>query len=214
MVLKHVSTTDDKGWLQVKYMDGSTYPPLPQFLHVDFIKTETGRDYFKILEGKTLGKEASVKLKDDGGSYLADGEVKLPSGQVHYVIETGEVWYRGEDDNTWIGPINTVTDPNNPAPIGTHDLEIPDEVHLIGERYLPESIYACNWFRIGHSGDRYFHPGTLSKGCVTVKDVPKWTDIYEYLIKRRKGDGQSVGIIQIFSSTADRRSLLKPLKSL
>lgn len=204
MSVKHVATTDEKGWLKVKFNDGSTYPPLPRFLHVDFINVENERDYFKILEGKPVGMEASVKRKENGGSYLEEGEVKLTSGQIHYVIGTSELWYL-EDNGTWVGPINTITDTNNPVQLGIHDLEIPDEVHPLGVRYLTESIYACNWFRISHSGDRFFHPGMISAGCVTVKDVSKWSDIYNYLIRRRKNDGQSVGTIQIFASSSDRR---------
>ncbi|OOM76977.1 hypothetical protein CLPUN_25030 [Clostridium puniceum] len=203
MTIKYVETTDERGWLKVKYNDGSTYPPLPQFLHVEFIKMENEREYFKILEGKPVGKEASVKIKGNGGSYLKEGEIKLTSGQIHYIISTSELWYR-DDNDIWVGPINAITDSNNPVPIGIHDLEIPDEVHPLGERYLAESNYACNWFRISHSGDRYFHPGMISAGCVTVKDVSRWTDIYNYLIRRRKNDMQSVGTIQIFASASDR----------
>ena len=83
------------------------------------------------------------------------------------------------------GPIATKTDPGNPVPTGTYDLEIPDEVHNLGTTYQGDSPFATTWFRVGHSGDRYLHPGRISAGCVTVTDTKKWTDVYNYLIKRR-----------------------------
>jgi hypothetical protein len=76
-------------------------------------------------------------------------------------------------------------------------LEIPDEVHNLGNAYISQSRVATTWFRVGHSGDRFLHTGHVSLGCTTVTDVPKWTEIYNYLIRRRKGDLKSVGTIQV-----------------
>ncbi len=203
MSVKHVAFTDEKGWLIVKYNDGSTYPPLPQYLRVDYLKSEGGRDFFKIVEGKSSGKEASVRHKQDGGSFLADGDPTLNEGIIHFVIETKQLFYR--DGENWIGPITTVTDPSNPVPIGTHDIEIPDEIHDKARSYISQTPFAETWFRIGHDGDRYLHPGSITLGCVTVTDIPKWTEIYNYLIKRRKGDGKSVSIIQVFNKNSERQ---------
>jgi len=62
MAIKHV-TTDADGWLVPKYTaGGGTYPPLPQFLRVSYLRLQDGRDYFTILEGRSAGKEASVKI--------------------------------------------------------------------------------------------------------------------------------------------------------
>lgn len=201
--LKHIAITDEKGWLIVKYNDGSTYPPLPHYLRVNYLKNEGGRDYFKINEGRANGNEASVRQRQDGGSYLADGDPTLnESAIVHFVLETKQLFYRNHED--WVGPIATVTDPNNPVPTGIHNLEIPDEVHDKARGYVSQTPFAETWFRIGHAGDRYLHPGTGTLGCVTVQDIPKWTEIYQYLIKRRKGDGKSVGTIQVFNKNSER----------
>jgi len=85
----------------------------------------------------------------------------------------------------------------NPVPRGTYDLEIPYEVHSLASSYARYSPFATTWFRIGHSGDRYLHPGRISAGCATVTDLRKWTEIYTYLIRARKGDKKSVGTITI-----------------
>ncbi|MEC1668274.1 hypothetical protein [Bacillus mojavensis] len=77
MTLKRVSNADGKGWLMVRFSDGKTYPQLPQFLHVENTKTEGGRDYFKIIEGPQKGREASVKRKDNDGSYLDEDAPSL-----------------------------------------------------------------------------------------------------------------------------------------
>ncbi len=192
MAVKFVTDADGKGWLIVRYSsDGSTYPPLPQFLRVTPFSTHGGRDYFHPLEGRAALRMASVRRRDDGGSYLADGDPALPAGTITYVVRSGKLWYGGR------GPVSVTTYPTNPVPFGEFDLEIPDEVHRGGDGYLSQSIYAGTWFRIGHSGDRYLHAGTISAGCATVTDVPQWTDIYNYLIRRRKGDGKSVGTIKV-----------------
>jgi hypothetical protein len=189
--VKHVTDADGHGWLIVKWAEGKTVPAVPQYLRVQPLKTQGGREYFKVLEGLCAGKEAGVKQKAGGGSYLADGDPKEPAARLKFNRKTKQLWY-GDS-----GPIAAMTDPANKVPLGTHDLEIPDEVHRLGEPYLKDSRYATTWFRVGHSGDRFLHPGHVSAGCVTVTDTKKWTDVYDYLIKRRLGDDKSVGRIEV-----------------
>lgn len=199
MPVKFVTNADGKGWLTVRYSDdNSTYPPLPQFLRVNYIKTEGGRDYFQVTEGKAAGRFASVRLRNDGGSYLTDGDPTLPAGSAMYVKSSGRFRYA----LSLVPGVTITTDPGNPVPAGVHDLEIPDEVHPGGDAYEPISTYAKSWFRIGHSGDRYLHTGSRSAGCATVTDVARWTEIYLYLIRRRKGDGRSVGTLEVYETEA------------
>ncbi len=190
--IKYVTDADGKGWLVVRWSeDNSTVPAIPQYLRLEYLRTANAREYFKVLEGLRAGKEASVRLKDNGQSYLVDGDPQLPAGTVTFNRRTGEFWYGSS------GPISSTTDDQNPTPLGTFDLEIPDEVHVLGEGYLTESRFATTWFRIDHQGDRFLHPGRISAGCVTITDIPLWTDIYNYLIQRRRGDGRSVATITI-----------------
>jgi hypothetical protein len=196
MAIKYTVGADSSGWLMVRYKDNnSTYPPLPQYTKVDLTKTENKRDYFKILEGGNINREASVSRTSAGTSYLTDSSHD-PAGKVFYNRKKGELWW-GKMDRTKSG-IGCKIYPSNPPPLGVHDLEIPYEVHGLGSAYLAISPFATTWFRIGPSGDRFLHPGSVSLGCVTVNEVNEWDGIYAYLIDRRKGDKKSVGTINIF----------------
>ncbi|MGS4992789.1 hypothetical protein ACVCK3_04385 [Bacillus cereus] len=201
MSIRHVSNADNEGWLLVKFSGNSNPEALPQYLRVEYIKTEAGRDYFKVIEGVHAGKEGSVKQKEGGGSYLIEGDPKQPAAKVHFVIGSKKLWY--QNDGRWIGPIDTMTDPENKVPVGTYDIEIPDAPHKVPDEYKDKSRFAGTWFRIGHIGDRYLHPGSVSAGCATVTDIPIWTDLYNYLINRRKDD-KSVGEIYVFATDSDR----------
>lgn len=192
MGIRYVTNADGRGWLMVRYANDSTYPPLPQYLKVDHQRTVDGRDHFSILEGVNRGKTASVSLKGDFTSYLTTiAPPHTAAATVKFNLRTREMSY-GD-----IGPIAAKTMDTNPVPLGIHDLEIPYEVHSLGTSYLAQSKYATTWFRVGHSGDRFLHPGRISAGCVTVTDIGTWTSIYEYLIKSRKGDGRSIGKIEV-----------------
>ncbi|UPK41170.1 hypothetical protein [Paenibacillus pabuli] len=201
MSIRYVSNADNEGWLLVRLSGSQNPEALPQYLRVDYTNTDAGREHFKIIEGAYLGKEGSVKLKEDGSSYLANGDPKLPAAKVHFVIENKKLWY---EDGGWIGPIDAKTHPDNKVPVGIHDIEIPDNPHKVPEDYMQKSIFAKTWFRISHSGDRYLHTGSVSAGCVTVTDIPKWTDLYNYLIARRKGDSKSIGEIHVFEKESQR----------
>lgn len=196
MAVRYVTNADGKGWLKVRYSKNSTantttYPPLPQFLRVNHQRIENGRDYFVIMAGRNKGKQASVKLKTGNISYLSPiSPFYTASAVVKFDITKGQLWYGDQ------GPVTAEIDSENPIPKGIYDLEIPYEPHIGGARYREQSKYVTTWFRIGHTGDRFLHPGERSAGCVTVTDIPAWTRIYEYLIRARKND-KSVGTIEV-----------------
>jgi len=50
---------------------------------------------------------------------------------------------------------------------------------------------------IGHSGERYLHPGRVSAGCISITETTRWMEIYDSLIKARKGDFMSVGVLEV-----------------
>lgn len=77
----------------------------------------------------------------------------------------------------------------NPVPLGNHDVEIADYPHDLGAPYGPHGKV---WFRIGHSGDRYVHPGRISAGCLTCAPS-QWEQIYPVLNCARASDGVSIG---------------------
>jgi hypothetical protein len=194
MTARYVTDADGKGWLNVRWgsASGPMFPPLPQYLSVDHERTEGGRDYFTVSEGQMRGKKASVKLKTGGASNLALGNPGYAAAaKVVFNRRTKELRYGTA------GPVAAKTHDGNPVPLGTYDLELPYEAHSLGAPYESQTIYAKTWFRVGHTGDRFLHPGRVSAGCVTVTNLPEWTKIYKYLIKARLGDGASVGKLQV-----------------
>ncbi len=97
-----------------------------------------------------------------------------------------------------LGEFDAFTKDDNPPPTGLHDIEIPYEPHPKGHAYIGQARYAKTWFRIGHSGDRFLHCGQGSLGCITVRDIYKWDQIYKHLIISRKGVN-SIGIVEVLN---------------
>ncbi|MBW4616140.1 MAG: hypothetical protein KME21_23275 [Desmonostoc vinosum HA7617-LM4] len=199
MAVKFLTQADGKGWTLVKRSRDNQQVQLPHYLKVNYLRMENNRDYFipyESLDHKDT--EFSVTRKSDGSSYLVDGQ-HLPSATVIFNPKTTHLWYG--TGSYQVGPIWAVFTPNPDLPDGTYDLEIPDYPHVeFGDAYLAQTPYARCWFRIRKGGantldTRFLHTGSVSDGCVTVKDVPYWTKIYNYLFNHRKGDGLSVGTI-------------------
>ena len=186
--IRYVSDVRPNGWLRVKLERGRIHP-LPHYLKVELIEGKERRDWFRILEGRLIGKIGSAKLKSNGESYLMEasdhkGPAKLiyDRRQKRMTIQ-GLASYNIEEEGSLLGK-------------GTYDIEIPYEPHDLGTIYQRESPRSKTWFRIGHSGGQFIHTGRSSAGCLTVMELRKWTSLYRYLINRRK-DTRSVGIVII-----------------
>lgn len=185
-----IPATSD-GWLVVLNA-ASARIALPSALKVDFTGTVSGRDQFTVMEGILKGEKCSVKT-----GFLVNVDPQTPAVKMVFkkaaspVTVDGKVYdheltitHKVSGTDTIAGPFPAKTDPTNPVPAGTHDVEIPDAPHADGAQY---GDFATVWFRIGHSGDRYVHPGRVSAGCVTV--VPKhWKEIYLITAQARKDD--------------------------
>lgn len=170
------------------------YPPLPHYTLVEKTDFKDERVYFKILNGRSKGRIASLAY-ENALKYFADAKGSYGDpAKLFYNRKKGLLW--GWSGNQSSEVVSCRLYPENPPPVGLFDLEIPDEIHSIGAPYYDYTKYATTWFRIGHRGDRYLHPGNASLGCITVTDLEQWTNIYWYLITRRKGD-DSVGTIEI-----------------
>jgi hypothetical protein len=194
---KRYSIGDSQGWLKVKLEPSKKIVSLIEYLQVEFTNRTAGRDHFKILEGVYKDKLASVSQKSATQSHLGK---PLPSygsaATLEVSISKRELKYAGKT-------VSIAVSESALPKIGTHKIQIPDFPHSIGRSYLSKSKYALNWFFLGvgsasAGNDRYLHTGRISAGCVTV-DPDKWTALYQYLIKRRSGDGKSVGSITIKS---------------
>ncbi|MDP2638743.1 MAG: hypothetical protein Q8P06_01065, partial [Candidatus Azambacteria bacterium] len=178
-----------KGWLKVRLEDGGPIKSLPAYLKLKIERADAKREYFTILEGAYRGRPASVELSDDDSLRLVTGIKHEPPARITYSISKKILTLKGKrykaDD-----------DPKNPWKKGLYDIEIPDHPHRGGLNY-PEAGRGTVWFRIGHSGERYLHPGMVSAGCISVTETKRWMEIYDALIKARKGDFMSVGTFEV-----------------
>lgn len=178
------------GWLNAKFEDNGYVESLPVYLKVKSEYINNGREYFTILEGAHYGRSASIKLKDDGSSNLMSGIQHESEARAVYSISKKTLTLNGKK-------YATVDYKNLPWKKGFYDIEIPDYPHSGGARYEKEAPRAKTWFRIGHDGERYLHTGGRSLGCITIIEISRWTEIYKILIKARKGDSMSVGVLEI-----------------
>jgi hypothetical protein len=191
---RFVQATSD-GWLEV--LITGVRQPLPSGLKVSLSQTSGGRDSGIVSEGAFDGQAFDVKSGFLEAAYrrLESLVVKVVTRQAGPVMIGGVVYelevtltYREGGTAKSSGPFPAKTDADNPVPAGSHDLEIPDFPHPLGSGYGP---YGMVWFRIGHSGDRYLHPGKVSLGCITCAPG-NWSMIYQ-IVHAARTDSKSVG---------------------
>jgi hypothetical protein len=189
---RFVVSPDKTGWLVVTL--GTQRAALPHMLKVDWLRTEGGRDHFRVQEGAYAGKSGSVVTKGTNQSHLSSTGAHKAAATIRFDRSRQQLWFGGT------GPVAAITSPSTPVPAGTFDLEIPDAPHRGGLNY--DADYATVWFRILTRNDpdgfvdRYLHAGRATAGCTTVTGIDRWPDIFHYLIDRRK-DTKSVGTIQV-----------------
>ncbi len=190
--IRYVSDVEEglaKGWLKVRLKDDKSVKSLPPYLKVTIERVDAKREYFTILEGSYRGRSASVELRNDDSSWLITGiKHELPARIIYSIskkiLTLKDKKYKADDD------------PKNLWEKGLYDIEIPDYPHKGGLKY-PEAQRGTVWFRIGHSGARYLHPGLVSAGCVSITKTVRWMEIYNALIKARKGDFMSIGVLEV-----------------
>lgn len=178
----------ERGWLRVVRESDASLISLPAYLSVQPHETNGGREYFTIMEGLEVGNRASVRLQEDGSSYLTIGYPYTDPVQLKYSISKKILAVDGKS-------YATRDYPEAPWEMGTYDIELPDAPHPGGRPYPVE--HAMTWFRVDHNGDRYIHMGNASLGCITVIEHRKWEEIYEALVKARAGDAKSVGTLEV-----------------
>lgn len=186
--IRYVPDEED-GWLVVLFEDDKSTVSLPAYLKVRIDHTDTKREYFTILEGAYRGKLASVRLKKDRTSrFILD---------VQHGTSIFASYSISKKVFTLNGKIYTAVDYKNaPWKKGLYDIEIPDYPHGRNNTYT-EAKRQKIWFRIGHDGERYLHAGSFSLGCITITETVRWMEIYNALIRARKGDDESVGVLEV-----------------
>jgi len=185
--------THSNGWLRVK-LDSGDIVSLSQYARVSNVRMNSAgtRELFTIDDWPYAGQTASVAAKSGGGSRF--GSVSYDDGgTVIFDSSTNKLKYGSS------GWIPTAMSTTNTLSEGIYDIWVPDYPHGLGNGYSRYSDFSTVWFRIGEeSSSRYLHLGNVSAGCVTVgatseggTDAHKreWTDLYNYLIKRRKNNG-------------------------
>ncbi len=186
-VIGYAPETKD-GWLVVLDKNDKEIS-IPAYLKVKIERRESAREYFTVLEGSLRGEIFSVKYLHDTSVFIADRNPHAAPARATYSILKKILTLSGKKYQT--------TDYEGvPWVKGLYDIEIPDFPHP-GGLYYQEAKYPTVWFRVGHSGERYLHTGRHSLGCITVLDQKKWGEIYSMLIKARRGDGASVGILEV-----------------
>lgn len=184
-----ISETSD-GWLKVSIKGITEKKSLPTFLRVRLLQSSNKQDYFKILEGMYQGKDASVIKRSNNISYLQSGILAREPAVVTYSISTKILTINNKKYRT--------TDfEQEKWKTGIYDIEIPDAPHKGGTYYTNQAKFAKVWFRIGHKEAKYLHTGRHSLGCITVLEQDHWDEIFYQLIKARKGDGLSVGVLSV-----------------
>ena len=182
-----------RGWMRVRVEATGSDESLPYTVAVSYTKTERGREYFTILEGAHRRKSASVSLNTNGTSRFLTADPRSRAVRLRFTKSTGILEIVGTGLR-----YATITDLGNAIPNGEWDIEIPDFPHALGAYYESRGAQrAKTWFRLGHSGDRYLHTGRVSAGCVTVTDLQRWDELYARIVGARKGDGVSVGVLEV-----------------
>ncbi len=182
---------EGEGWLKVIIESNKSKQSLPAYLKVKIEKSlNAKREYFTILEGPYCGKLASVVFRTDGSSQFVSKVKHEPVVHAVYSISKKIFTLNGKKYQAEDYPKASWQN-------GLYDIEIPDFPHPGGRNYLSKSPRAITWFRIGHKGDKYLHTGRFSLGCITIIENTRWMEIYETLIKARKGDSMSVGVLEV-----------------
>lgn len=186
--MRYIPLTDD-GWFVCRKEATKKRVSLPAYVRVRFNRVDSGREYFSIMEGAWLDAQMSVLLNRDASLQLLFESPQTDSVQLMYSISKKTL---AISNKTY----KTTDSPDAPWEKGRYDVEIPDAPHRGGLNY-PSVKYGRVWFRIGHSGDRYLHTGRHSLGCITVTEPEHWDALCQILLKARKGDGKSIGVLTV-----------------
>jgi hypothetical protein len=208
---RYARDTSD-GWLTV--LTNGTRTSIPSGLKVAVSSTANGRDYGTIKEGILDGTSFDVTAGNLQSTYRRVSDLKVrvkPHAGSPAVIDgisydlDLSISYKESGSIRRTGPYPATTDPSNPLSYGIHDLEIADFPHPAGARY---GAFGTVWFRIGHSGDRYLHPGRISLGCMTC--APRnWPEIYQ-IVNAARADSRSVGTLEFTQAVVLSRTIMAP----
>ncbi len=181
------------GWTNVKLENKNIEIALPAYLKVKLEGQDPKRQYFTILEGPWQSERASVKIRSDGVSHLES--TNRQTDPVHLIYHRSKNLLKFRNKTYQIRDYRNDLDPWKRE---LYDIKIPDHPHEGGQHYLDRAKLATIWFKTTHrSGNRYIHAGAYSLGCVTLTEIERWDELCQTLMKARKGDGESVGFLEV-----------------
>lgn len=184
-----VPMTDD-GWFQVVLEKNNKTVSLPSFLQIKPDSIIRKREHLIILEGVYRGEKATAKLLPNGSSYFIPIVKYEPAAIAKYSISRKIFTLNGKE-------YKATDHPDTPWKKGIYDIEIPSSSHRVSPDYLHKAKLAKVWFLVGHAGERFLHTDTRSLGCMTIIELETWDKLCETLLKSRKGDFISAGIIEV-----------------
>ena len=184
---RYTPDTED-GWLVTQTSQGERVS-LPAYITVHPKSIKNGREYFIPSEGTYRGELLSVPLKDDNSSYLISNVKHESMISAKYSISEKVFTLNGKK-------YKAIDYPEVPWEKGIYDIGIPDYPHGSNNTYT-EAIRQKVWFPINFENARYLHVGARSAGCMTIIETTRWMEIYNALIKARKGDFKNVGVLKV-----------------
>lgn len=159
-VILYVSLEQSKnGWIQALKEDNKTKIGLPAYLKVKLEKQDAKRQYFTIMEGPWRGINASVKIQEEGVSYLES--INHQTDPIHLIYSRSQKTLKFKNKLYKIKEYK-----NDPEPWKNtiYDIKIPDFYHGKGRPYLDRAKLAPVWFKTTHPSDnRYVHVGAYSR---------------------------------------------------
>jgi len=184
---RYTPDTED-GWLVTQDEQG-VHVPLPAYILVRPTSVKNGREYFIPSEGTYRDKLLSIPLKDDNSSYLISNVKHESMVSAEYSISEKVFTLKGKT-------YKAIDYPEAPWKKGIYDIGIPDYPHGSNNAYT-EAVRQKVWFPIDFENARYLHVGARSAGCMTITETTRWMEIYNALIKARKGDLKNVGTVEV-----------------
>jgi hypothetical protein len=204
------------GWLSVQKEDGKLQG-LCANTEVEVYKRAKGRTHLKVLEGASKGLLGNLG-DENARRYLTKS--RPVQGAAMLTLSSQRLvspWHskaKKQDFEQHLAVMTygrrsvTVTlntsypkqkSPYTSIPNGEYNLRVPDFPHAEDytseyRRVAPTLKYDRVWFPVEYDNNsRYVHVGNVSHGCVTVVELERWAEVYEYLIKHRLPGGQYVG---------------------
>lgn len=179
------------GWL--KFIDKNSmelakkkYVALAYGTKIELIDKNNHFFYFRVLEGVNIN--LILALEKEKYFYLSE---KIQHKEAAYLIYSisKQILYINET------PYMAVDYKNNQLKKGVYKIFIPDYPHGYGIAYKEQSKYTVTWFRLSDK-DKYLHTGKLSAGCITIKEIKKWDEIYNKIILSRE-DAGIIGSVKV-----------------